>query len=636
MNRKRWIILVFVFLFSFSNIWGQSLQFKSSEAEIKTLLNNIEVQLNRLKSGQRGVNGYAIYGFNTPKEFIVGNVVIDQYFDSKARIKALEEVAKALRLLLNSIHSKNSSLSSNSNNSMVLASFRDDFNSFNPKYWEVYEWGTLKRLNPYGLIHSGVLDLRCNRVDRSPFIASKAILLKKGEIFTLRRRVKVHYANKYFEGGMSFYQSDRPILRTPKSRLSWASAFGDTLFSINYFNYIYEKPGVRPYVPSKYGFALSGYDWRSKHNYGVLEPIWNRWFIEELSYDTENLKVTYSINGRVLSVWTLPYKGPYLRFIMHSYGWYTGHNIKVDWLEWSIKSKRKNKIVLVDTTDMLSNLNSKRNNHNSNQLKQNSTANKSTNSYRHKCKNEFYGYISAYNSITRSLTNPRVSNSQVIEALHIFRKAKEEYSKCIGKRIDIDNSITSKDKIYGRCALEYKNYIQSYNRLEKGIFRLDDFSVLELRGIYLKNKSIYENCLNNKNSFKKLNSSKKDRKIVVYSGSILNNVIIATKKLPSGEPDSNSVTDHIPNGKTPFYIFVYYQGAKPTDRIDLQWYYHPFGTNSEKLLFNEKGGKLPASEGVFVGGPIYIEGGSFPSGEYHLVFFVNSKKAIEKYFTIGH
>ncbi|WP_292664307.1 hypothetical protein, partial [Nitratifractor sp.] len=84
-----------------------------------------------------------------------------------------------------------------------------------------------------------------------------------------------------------------------------------------------------------------------------------------------------------------------------------------------------------------------------------------------------------------------------------------------------------------------------------------------------------------------------------------------------------------------FYLFVYYEGVKPTDRIGAQWYYRPFGGKKETLLFEEKGGRLPADEGVFSAGPISIEGGSFPSGEYHLILTLNGKKEIEKFFTIG-
>ncbi|OAQ20922.1 WSC domain-containing protein [Thermosulfurimonas dismutans] len=377
--------------------------------------------------------------------------------------------------------------------------FRDDFYRFNPINWETYEWKTLRRLNGASLVYNGILDLLCNRTDQSPFVASKPIPLKEGEVFVLRRRVKAHYANNYFEGGIWFYQTDGSDVRMPKKRAAWLSAFGTGLFQVTYYNYVYEKPGVRQYVPAKHGFVLSGANWRQLGNYGVLQPIWDQWFVEEIVYDPETATVRYRINGQEVTAKAAPLRTPFIRFIMHPYGWYTGHEIQVDWIEWSVRPKSLvgagSGTVLIDTVDMLNG-----------------------------------------NSPHHISQGPGVGS--------------DGHSSVRGE------------------------------------------------------------------------------------GTIITNVLIATRKLPTGEPDPNTVTDHLPDGNSPFYLFIYYNGAQPTDRIGVKWYWRPFGSQKEELLFDRDDGKLPDREGIF-SAEISPEDGAFPHGEYHLIFTVNGKKVIEKYFTIG-
>ncbi len=218
-----------------------------------------------------------------------------------------------------------------------ILSFRDDFYRFNPTYWEAYEWKTLKPAQNKLSFHNGYLDLKCNYTDRSAFIVSKPIPIKKGEILIIRRRLKVHYANKYFEGGIWFYQTDGRKIAMPQNRNAWLSAFGKNLFNVTYFNYYYEKPGVRQYVPTKFGFVIYGIDWRNKRNYSIFTPIWDKWFTEEIIYNPAKNEATYRLNGYAATVKTAPLIEPYIRFIMHPYGWYTGHDIKIDWVDVIIK-----------------------------------------------------------------------------------------------------------------------------------------------------------------------------------------------------------------------------------------------------------------------------------------------------------
>ncbi|MGA1862011.1 choice-of-anchor C family protein [Deferribacter thermophilus] len=232
--------------------------------------------------------------------------------------------------------------------------YHDDFNFLNKDFWLPLEWQTLRYAPNKIYINNGILDLKCNYTDRSGFLASKAIKINKGDIITIKRRVKVHYANQYFEGGIWFYQTDNPDL-TPAANLSqWSNKLGRFLFQVTYYNYYYEKPGVTQYVPTKHGFVIAGYDWRNKQNYKVFQPIWDRWFEEEIVYDSDNNIAIYKINGQTAQVYTADLTSPYIRFIMHSYGWYTGHDIQVDWID--IKVHSKNNTNITNTVNTSNNL----------------------------------------------------------------------------------------------------------------------------------------------------------------------------------------------------------------------------------------------------------------------------------------
>lgn len=518
--------------------------------------------------------------------------------------------------------------------------FHDDFNRFNSRHWEAYEWQTLRKL-PAALVHNGVLDLRCNRTDRSAFVASKPIRVEKGDVVRIQRRVRAHYANKYFEGGIWFYQTSSPEVRMPANRAAWLSAFGRNLFNVTYFHYFYEKPGVRQYVPAKNGFVIQGKNWKRERNYHVIAPLWDRWFVEEIRYDTASGVATYTINGQTVSVRTIPYSGPYLRFIMHSYGWYTGHDIQVDWVDVSVGSKEKESgmknQMLVDTADMFT-----ANGHTNNRagISQQGEHNALS------CKAIYQAYVSDYNQLVQEIADQSVSQQHLIKMLHNYRKDFKQYQRCSGAKIENKNSWNplASESSAQRCGVEYIHYKESYEELSRGLMRMDDWSFLRVRQRFLRDKKAYEECLQHpKRAIQKSASIRKvaprqksslnSHEDIAYMGTPINNVLIALKAISQKEPDESTITNDIPDGKTPFYLFIYYKGAHPSDRLEVLWYLKKAG-EKEQLLLDEAGGRFPASEGVVRGGPILVEGGRFPAGEYRLLLKVNGKKAFEKFFRI--
>ncbi|GEM_PF-932340 len=218
--------------------------------------------------------------------------------------------------------------------------YRDEFNSLNRDFWWVGEWVTLREAYEKVRIENGILEMPVKETDRNGVVVSKPIKVNKGDIVIVRRRVLAHYANEYFQGGFEFYQTNESALKITRYDKYWLNSYGRRLFAVGYYHYYYEKPGVSLYVPTKNGFAVYGQNWRNAKNYAVFDPIWDNWFEEEIIYDTGTEEVTYKLNGQEGKILAAPYNSSHIRIVMHPYGWYTGHYMKVDWIEVEVKSAK--------------------------------------------------------------------------------------------------------------------------------------------------------------------------------------------------------------------------------------------------------------------------------------------------------
>jgi len=111
--------------------------------------------------------------------------------------------------------------------------------------------------------------------------------------------------------------------------------------------------------------------------------------------------------------------------------------------------------------------------------------------------------------------------------------------------------------------------------------------------------------------------------------------VVISLKAKNNKPIKSSITNKIPNGSKPFYMFIYYDGIDPKkDKLNMYWYYKPKKGKKYKQILSDTG-HVHKRKGVF-GGPISIEGGSFPAGDYKVVFKINGKIAYTKYFEILH
>ncbi len=211
-------------------------------------------------------------------------------------------------------------------NSMI---YRDEFHHLDRDFWYVGEWTTMFKAYNKVSIKNDVLTAEVNEVDRGPFLLSKPIPVKKGDVITVKRRVKLHYGNDKFIGGMAIVETHDSHLKPQMVDNGWGVSLGRPLALVEYVHF-YGKDLERP---GNDNFRVLGANWKENNSYELLEPTYDEWFEEILVYDTKNDEIRYTYGDQTYKVEGHELSRPYIRVFMHSYGWYTGHCMKIDWVE---------------------------------------------------------------------------------------------------------------------------------------------------------------------------------------------------------------------------------------------------------------------------------------------------------------
>ena len=204
--------------------------------------------------------------------------------------------------------------------------YEDSCDRLNEEFWFAGEWMTTFDGSNKVEVKNGLLTLPVDEVDRGPFLLSKGIPVKKGDIVTVKRRAKIHYANEKFTGGLALVQSDEPNPTLVTGNEGWSRSLGEAIAVVEYVHN-YDESSERP---GRHIFRVMTPLWEIDKEYALLEPRFDEWFEETLIYDTRNLKVTYKLNGETVKVNSLLLDKPYVKIFMHSYGQETGHYTKMD------------------------------------------------------------------------------------------------------------------------------------------------------------------------------------------------------------------------------------------------------------------------------------------------------------------
>jgi len=219
-------------------------------------------------------------------------------------------------------------------NEDVLPTFqyRDDFDQMNRDFWYVGEWQSYYSSYDKAKLRNGILRLEIDEIDKGPILLSEPIDVENGNILTIKRRVKMSYANDHFTGGLALLEtSDEGLI--PSALNSDNSSLGNGIVLIEYVH-SYETDSKRP---GNNVFRILPRSWEFEDNYELMEPIFDQWFEEELVYDTVAQTITYTVNGKSYQVISQEMLKERIRVYMHGYGYDTGHVVEIDWIEISVE-----------------------------------------------------------------------------------------------------------------------------------------------------------------------------------------------------------------------------------------------------------------------------------------------------------
>ncbi|MEI7672301.1 MAG: putative Ig domain-containing protein, partial [Deltaproteobacteria bacterium] len=173
---------------------------------------------------------------------------------------------------------------------------------------------------------NGIATLNADKTDQVGVMYSKPLAVTKGDILTIKRRTYLHPANREYGGTLSVYEVADPALSASKP-----DTFAP-LFGLIYYNFDYRTDlnlfslvsgGKFPYGPGDYSGGTAP----------QIMPLWNQWFEEEFIYNSGTGDTVYKINGlEKMRTQASPLAQPYLKIMMHSYGWYTGHYLQMDYI----------------------------------------------------------------------------------------------------------------------------------------------------------------------------------------------------------------------------------------------------------------------------------------------------------------
>ncbi len=187
--------------------------------------------------------------------------------------------------------------------------FEDDFNDsvIDPSKWVLSNAGGQDPAAVGNTVieSGGVLDIYQNSTDFGGRVLSTPIAVNPTGEITMTRSVYVNYNESY-----PHFRGSHMI----------ADDTGAYIAGISHFHYDYH---------SWYGFGIV-----TQHDpvSPLLPSVFDQWFEEELTLNPVTGLVTYSMGGNSVSYQGNPFSTASITLDFHSYGWFTGHNTKIDWV----------------------------------------------------------------------------------------------------------------------------------------------------------------------------------------------------------------------------------------------------------------------------------------------------------------
>ncbi len=199
----------------------------------------------------------------------------------------------------------------------------DDFTLMDNEFWYVGSMSDHRELKGQADIEKGVLILKKIATGEDLYLLSKPIPLGKKQILTVKRRIKVNPGKEYFSGGLVFFQtSAKTRLINPAEKHPMGSAF-------SIIEYVYDPAGsgIRPGTKN---IRILSPDWQETKSYELVDPVFNKWFDEEIVYNSYTGQLDYTVNGETYSVFVPIITDDSIRIWMHAYGNSKNQQIEVD------------------------------------------------------------------------------------------------------------------------------------------------------------------------------------------------------------------------------------------------------------------------------------------------------------------
>ncbi len=217
-------------------------------------------------------------------------------------------------------------------------SYNFDFEKVDRDFWLVGKWDSFDRNYDAAKVNDGKLILTSNDSQHVPYILSKPIAIRQGDVITVKRRVKISHNDEYFSGGMVFFQTDDEDIIPTLSDSGFDNSFGDGIALIEY-SYDFSKGQERP---GKDVIRFLAADWEYNDNYVLINPIYDEWIDETFTFDTRTSQMTYEINGTSYKLNSYKLDRNYIRVLMHAYGKGYGNEVAIDDIDITVENQLDN------------------------------------------------------------------------------------------------------------------------------------------------------------------------------------------------------------------------------------------------------------------------------------------------------
>lgn len=214
-------------------------------------------------------------------------------------------------------------------------SYSFDFDQIDKDFWLMGQWGSFKRAYDLADVQNGILTMTSDNTEAIPYLLSKPIELRSGDVITLTRKVKISHGSGMFAGGLAMYQTNDSELIPDGTDGSWFTALGDGICLVEY-SYDLTPNQKRP---GKDIIRFLAADWEYNDNFKLIPPVYDEWIQESLSYDTRSSQLTYKLGDTEYKLSSYKIDQNNIRFFMHAYGAGSGNEVDIDSIEVTVINK---------------------------------------------------------------------------------------------------------------------------------------------------------------------------------------------------------------------------------------------------------------------------------------------------------